>query len=603
MKKEYQDMNANEIREELITTGEKYGSTGSKFCLCDIACLFVVAAFLLSSEDVSNKDSFRKDAYIAFLEKNRDVHLKAWSMIDCLTNNIDTDIDTNIRVLKGGSYKIASYYLENYKLQDIRGASALLTYVEELVIPKIISEKFIPECIIYSGGGNIFAILPEECHDSFALELEEKAREILISANIAFNLSEPQPLKNFFNKNYKSKMSGIERQLDERKKLKVFIPESPKTDLDLTFKIDGLNTINLNEEVGKGKWFNEIDECEPTWECDYCKRRMALYADENNPKKEAGVTRLCASCLHKRVVGKRVKPKFNDLFMKYNKKELSPCYELSDIDNDEIAIIYGDGNNIGGVIEGFDYITQMMEFSRNIKNIVEKIVFTAMNEVNIDKIEVVGLGGDDIFVILQGKKAIKYAIKLIELYNEEFENYISKDSSQKSTLSVGIAIAQTKMPIQILLEEAEDQLKRAKKVAKQQGDNDKGSLSYTILNAFKDNEASSDLGQVKVKDSLLPYTHKIATQVLELADKMRSVDKTRLRNILDAFERAQSTKEANLYLEYMNAKFKEEVTKEVTKEVTLDKIDSYEVVGGYYFKNGTYHYIWRDLIYLLEYYE
>ena len=595
MKKEYLNMNANEIRKALITSGEKYNSSGAKHCLCDIACLFVAAAFLLSSEDVRNKDIFRKEAYIAFLKNNRNVHIKAWNMIDCITKGANTNINNKIRVLKGGSYKIASYYLENYKLQDIRGASALLTYVEESVIPTIISDKFIPECIIYSGGGNIFAIVPEECDDKFALELEEKAREILISANIAFNLSKPQPLKDFFNKNYKSKMFDIERRLDERKKLKVFIPESPKTDLGLTLKIDGLDANNPNKQICIGKCFDEINECEPFRECDSCKRRRALYVDKYYRKDDAEVTGLCASCLHKREVGRRVKSKFHDLFTKYNKKEPRLCSELSDIDKEHIAIIYGDGNNIGGVIERFQHITDMMEFSRNIKEIVEKIVFTAMKEVNIDKFEVVGLGGDDIFIILEGKKAISYATKLIELYNKEFKNYIGKDSSQKSTLSVGIAISETKMPIQILLEEAEIQLKRAKEVAKQQGKNDDGSLSYIILNAFKDDESSRDLGQDKVKNTLLPYTHKIATDVLKFAEKMKKVDNSRLRNILDAFENAQSTKEANLYLEYMNAKHEE--------NVDLDEIDSYELYGGYYYRGGTYYYIWRDLIYLLKFCE
>ena len=56
-----------------------------------------------------------------------------------------------------------------------------------------------------------------------------------------------------------------------------------------------------------------------------------------------------------------------------------------------------------GVIQQLTKITQMMQFSRNVKKIAEEIVFKAMGEYGIDKFEVVGLGGDDIFIIIPEK--------------------------------------------------------------------------------------------------------------------------------------------------------------------------------------------------------
>ncbi|NLK70421.1 MAG: hypothetical protein GX286_03145, partial [Clostridiales bacterium] len=208
------------------------------------------------------------------------------------------------------------------------------------------------------------------------------------------------------------------------------------------------------------------------------------------------------------------------------------------------------------------------------------------------------LGGDDIFIIIPGKKAIQYAVTLIDLYNKESAETLSEDKTQKSTLSVGVAIGKTKMPINILLEVAKGELKKAKHLSKQQKD-DCGSLSYVIMDSYVADEA---LGEKNgVKNTLLPFSHDVACKVLNFVKEIKTTGeygKTKIQNILDAFENAESIEEANLYLEYMNAKRKKN-----EKAIELKNIDPYEICGGYYKKGNVYYYIWRDILDLLEFTE
>ena len=554
---------------------------------CDVASLFVAAAFI-TDNDISDKAEFRKNAYMAFLSENRSEFTEAWSLIDMLTENKPCASTAKIRVLKGSSYKIKNYYLENFLLKDIRGASVLLTHVEETVIPGMISDRFIPECIVYCGGGNIFAILPESCDEHFALELEATAKKLLVSADVAYYISEAMDFTALLGSNYKENMNKVENKLNNRKKLIINNCAEDRSEY-----FDGTILIGDGDE----KYYAAItaDEHDEGCICTACGKRRAYYEVQVTE----GTHKLCASCLHKRCVGEASKrSKYRKLYKKYTGNEpAKDIYTLEDITGQKegtaeryISIVYGDGNNMGGIIQNFRKITEMMEFSRDVKTITEKAAFEAMGECGIDKFEVVGLGGDDIFVIVEGKKAVSFTIKLIEKYNEQFKGKYP----ETSTLSAGIAIAKHRIPIQVVLEKAEDELSRAKDIAKKKKDNC-GSLSFVILDSF-DGGDSLSAADDSVARTMLPYYTDEAKDILEFAQKMKDNKlTTKLRNIQEAFENAESPEEANLFLSYMNAKEKE------SKRIFLPDISGYTTDGGYYMNEDGRCYIWNDLLSLMEF--
>lgn len=556
---------------------------GVSFKICDVASLFVLSAYLTQYND-EDKENLRKKAYMAFLQNDRTVFCDAWNSIDLLTgdkedNNLNVDI--KMKILKGGSYKIKNYYLENYRLSDIRGASVLLTHVEEDIVPRMISDKFIPECIVYSGGGNIFAVVPNSCDERFSLELEAVAKDLLISADIAYYVSETMQLSDIFGSNYKKNMAVVENRLNERKKLIVNCSDKAKSNyIDSKIKIISEKAEDSFEAFISGTVTNDRDVCEA------CGKRTSVYVSNKE--------KLCASCIHKRAVGNAAKrSRYINRFNLYNTREAYPVRSLCDISPDYIAVVYGDGNNMGGIIQNFTKITQMMEFSRDVKNIVDKAVFGSMNEHQMNRFEVVGLGGDDVFVIVEGEKAIKFTVSMIRKYNSQFEKYLKL--GQVSTMSAGIAIAKTDMPIKVVIDKAEEKLSEAKSIAKIKKNNC-GSLSFEIMDTFDGEDEDTKCTLYGAFKSMLPYYTDTAEDIIRMAESFsKNKNKTRIRNVLDAFENAESPDEANLFLDYFNAK-------DTGFPVEPMPVEGYTINGGFYTDyEGKKYIAWNDILTIMDF--
>lgn len=517
-------------------------------------------------------------------------------------NNFENfkDYDINVRILKGGSYKIKKFYLENNILSDIRGASVLLTQVEEEIIPNLIEK----DCIVYCGGGNIFAILPEDTNSNLNIKLEIEAQKYLISGNIAYYLSEPIKLSKILGKEYRETLRHVEQSLDDRKKTKIYNSPTLKSQIDkmvISDMTDKSPTIDIPHTPISGKKYAM---------CSHCNTKKALYVLNDEI--------LCASCLHKNLVGKSVKRKkyineYNKYAPKYYEKHSKQIEQiansLQDIDEDNIAVVYGDGNNMGGIIQGLEKITDMMRFSETVKSVANKSVFCSMADNDITKFEVVGLGGDDVFVIVEAKKSIKFALSLIQHYNQDFrKNY----PNNPSTMAVGIAIAKTNTPIKIVLERAEEELSKAKKLCKDKvlnGLQDTGALSFTIIDSYESNNSNLKLNY-QAKNTLLPYETETAQTIIKYVDSLKhsgDISITKIYNLSEGFKKAESIEEANLFFNYMNAKGSKSniiTLPNLSNENAHIDIKIDEQYNAFYTKsNSEKLYIWDDIIDLLKYTE
>lgn len=498
--------------------------------------------------------------------------------------------DIKIRILKGGSYKIKNYYLENNNLNDIRGASVLLTYVEENVIPKMISEKYSKDCIIYCGGGNIFAVLPDEIEQDFNIKLEKEAQKYLISGNIAYYISESIELSKLLGEDYRKYMVDIENALDNRKKTKVYDnPSMESTLINKTIDISNIYEESIKIDINVDGYVKNTDMCE------HCNSKVARYLFNND--------KICASCLHKNLVGKSTKnSKYSKEYKYYTKKLPKFVQSLENIDENYIAIVYGDGNNMGGIIQGLKTITEMMRFSETVKSVANKSVFESMKEHNIEKFEVVGLGGDDVFVIVEAKKSIKFALSLIKNYNQDFKN---KYPDSPSTMAVGIAIAKTNTPIKIVLEQAEEELSKAKKLCKEKvlnGLRDTGALSFTIIDSYEGNNEDLKLNY-NAKNTLLPYETETAEKIIKYVDSIKNlnISTTKIYNLAEGFKKAESIEEANLFFNYMNAKDKKENRINLPELNDINANIDIQLDNAFYIKDDLKAYIWDDIINLLQY--
>ena len=238
---------------------------------------------------------------------------------------------------------------------------------------------------------------------------------------------------------------------------------------------------------------------------------------------------------------------------------------------------------MGGIIQNFTKLTDMIDFSSFVKEKMPQIVYGAMRECEIGKFEIVAMGGDDIFMIVPGRKAVQFSLELVKKYNEFFA---IEYGAGVSTLSTGACIAKTKTPVKVMLEAAEDELSRAKDKVKLE--NCDGSLSYVIFNTFGGN---TDTGE-----GMLPFTTEEAEIILDYIEHS-NVSNTRMRNIAEAYKNAESYEEANLFLSYANAK---EADKKHPVIVKLPQLPGYTINGGCYEKDGRTYVLWDELLDLIE---
>ena len=99
--------------------------------------------------------------------------------------------DLSVRALKGGTYKIKGYYMEDNDLTDIRGASTLISEVQNTILPQRLCEMIGFDCILYNGGGNLLALVSGNTDPEIVVQLEQEADAYLVTANSAYYLSEP----------------------------------------------------------------------------------------------------------------------------------------------------------------------------------------------------------------------------------------------------------------------------------------------------------------------------------------------------------------------------------------------------------------------------
>ncbi|MFB2974743.1 type III-B CRISPR-associated protein Cas10/Cmr2 [Microseira sp. BLCC-F43] len=154
-------------------------------------------------EQVRQLQAIPKDYFPKTLTELKDKYQNLWQQT------------TRIGLVYGGATKIKQYVFESAKIQDVRGASALLDRINLIDLPAFfnknpqpnsntynaqcidvknwlnntipnqpqISEALIPELVIYSTGGNILAFCPAAFVDDLANAIEKRYTEETLTAN------------------------------------------------------------------------------------------------------------------------------------------------------------------------------------------------------------------------------------------------------------------------------------------------------------------------------------------------------------------------------------------------------------------------------------
>lgn len=404
---------------------------------------------MFSSKDNDEVKDFLRDIYLSLSKGNKNSDKLGWAR------------DLKVDVVKGSIYKIKKYFLENNNLKDIRGGSILIDYLNNDVVIEILSKSgFSEENIVYCGGGNIFIVVPSGKGKQICKFLEQAFGNIALTAMNAFESI--TILLYEFAFDFKHISGVLSEKLEERKKLRLY-----KVNPDNDFKSINIKGKSINfseyEEAGELKGSGVV--------CKLCDIRDAKYLIEESD----GLASVCPSCLRKHLSGK-AKSIFYDEFKEQTQVELkyNNIKSIDDI-SDDIAVIYGDGNNMGKIVMEIQNVFEMMYFSRKTDTITKRSVYEAINETMGEdaKFEVIALGGDDIFIIVPAKDSFNITTKIIDKFDKGFNNEI--------TMSIGIVISKSNTPIASLFSIAQQKLKSAKALIKKSKDIKEGSIDIVEL--------------------------------------------------------------------------------------------------------------------------
>ncbi|WP_307399772.1 Cas10/Cmr2 second palm domain-containing protein [Desulfofundulus luciae] len=384
-----------------------------------------------------------------------------------------------VDIVEGGAFKIKEYYLETNRISEIRGASVLLDGINRRRYIQMFRELpgLTTESIIYAGGGRLMAVVRAGEGKTVAEEIERLHREVCLTAR-AVGVSHTATVSELAQKLSDLRGRLVEKMAERRS---VLVPawETTKGAIDLYEKEFHLAAEpHLLPEKTKDV-------------CDSCGIRPAFkqwrYEDESRD--------LCASCLRKHLVGQDAKKSvFVEEYRQFwqargENVSLKVAGEIAEIadSNNEIAVIYADGNNFGSLFGRCESLAGLRLLSQFSENAAYTAVFTALKEnqalLEGRAVEIIALGGDDIFLLVPARAALPLAVTAGEHFDRLFKN-LSTDKTGP-TLSLGVVIAGAKTPVRYLFEMAQALLKEAKKrIYKAGKEAREGTLDIAVLASY-----------------------------------------------------------------------------------------------------------------------
>lgn len=460
--------------------------------------------------------------------------------------------DMEVALIKGGAFKIKNYYLENDEIKDIRGASSLLTYVTETRLPEIVKNLYPPECIIYNGGGNLLIMLPLQNEDSkkdiqnIIIKFQKAFDQYTITVEKAFTYHTCQLREVLVD--FKGIMAKLDKSLQDKRKSRLYNMIRPAPMLNQIIEISDQTKVRI------------LAEKAPMGICEKCGTKNSGYLDYTGKN-------ICGSCLHKTLVGREEKRGYFEKFAYHTSEKLERLPQtISDIQDERgyVAVIYGDGNNIGNVLQKVNSIYEMMQFSRKATEAASLAVYHSLAAHNRQNgkllpFEVIALGGDDIFLIVPARNALSISQDLIRSFHEEFLN--QTDKKVTATMSVGIVAAKYNNPVKISFELVQQCLKKAKKEERKNLLNgcNHGSIEFMVLEGTSN--ISSDL---EGDTSLFPMDEQEFSEFMEMVQKFKVSfpQKTALYSLMEASERMGES-EYELYYDYYIAKLNARETEKI----------------------------------------
>lgn len=374
-----------------------------------------------------------------------------------------------LSLISADTDRVKTYVFESARLPEVRGASALLTHLNESEISTVLWRDFrLPaECLLYAAGGSALIVAPTALAKPIAESVEQ---HYLRETGIAT-------------------ISAVHRPTRPREWVKgVGSGEEKFGDL-----VDwlGYDLRRAKESRGFYPFFYAPPHAK---RCDSCEVRPAEHKERDPDGRD---TFLCRVCQRKRDFGRDRKSAYISQFEDFLRTEgeataygrdfakvrpdhtVHGAQNLDDIGKGAearargyVGVIYTDGNDIGKRIQGAQTPAEYRTLSEELLRATKQATFRALAERSLlQKIrttdeenrwthcfEIIAIGGDDVFLIVPGDVALDIAVTLCAEFEREFNGRL--------TMSAGVLIMQDHFPIYHARNIVESLLKSAKKAGR-----------------------------------------------------------------------------------------------------------------------------------------
>lgn len=519
--------------------------------------------------------------------------------------------------------KIKDFLFSTNKLRIIRGASYLLDYLNQVVVPEILKSNGVKgEDIIYVGAGNAkFFVDDEDTAKNIAKEVKRVYKKEAPNSKVVASYIETEYRVGKDNSKNKRK---IWEDIDK-------LAQNTAVEKSKGFPMMNLDFIGVEkcEICGKNSAQISVENLERDLEDiglivkdgevildNYSLRIPALREQIKDLTGTTGDNKgiICEECLRKLIFSNRVKDTESEKkisFYNYVKdefKDIELGTEISDYENGKsfIGFMYSDGDGLGDFLKNISqkfkndksssnveekYLEFLKEFSETLdKNTKEALIDTIKDIFQgKENKRIIGefliVGGDDVCAVFNPELVLELSEKFQKIFEEKMKKYISKTKANDSkiTSSSGVIIAKSKTPAFQLFDQAL-KLQKLAKAKRYEHNAQTGFIDFQVIGSegcvdidafrkkidFENNRVMERAYAINIEgNSKVKNVEKLFETIKEL--KKIKFPKNKLRYIYE-LKRDEKLEDFEKKMEFINilSKMKDEHIKFIKENYNID---------------------------------